>query len=129
MRELTPIPDPIPLLCLYLLPTFIAFYRQHDYRWIILATNVILGGTGLGWLIVFVGAIFPRNKSLADPFLGNPTGTGDRNAEHTLGEVRATADEVRSEKLGMTSALDRLASLAEKGVITPEEFEKKRKRA
>jgi len=117
------------LLFLYALPTFIAFWRQHEYRWIIFAINVVMGATGLGWLIALVWAIYPGNKSLADPILGNPTGLDGRNVGHTLGEVSASADQSRDQQLGTTSALDsldRLAALAEKGIITSDEFEKKK---
>lgn len=114
---------------LYALPTFIAFYRNHEYRWIIFAVNVVVDATGLGWLVAFVWAIYPENKSLADPILGNPTGLKDRNVGHTVGEVQAAADQTRDKQMGTASALealDRLASLAERGVITPDEFEKKK---
>ena len=33
----------------YLLPTIIAFRRHHPNRWLIMAVNVFLGGTGIGW--------------------------------------------------------------------------------
>lgn len=119
----------ILLLLLYGLPTFIAFSRQHEFRWIIFAINLVLGASGVGWLVALVWAIYPKNKSLADPLLGNPTGLGSRNVGHTLGEVSASADQSRDQQLGSASALDaldRLAALAEKGIITPDEFEKKK---
>ena len=119
----------ILLVCFFFLPTIIAFRREHEYKWIIFVINFVLGGTGLGWLIAIVWAIFPGNKSLADPLLGNPTGLGGRNVGHTLGEVNASADQARGQRLGTATALealDRLASLAEKGIITPAEFEKKK---
>ena len=117
------------LVIVYALPTFIAFRRQHQYRWIIFAINVVVGATGIGWLVAFIWAIFPGDKSLADPILGNPTGVGTRNVGHTLGEVSASADQSRGQQLGTESALDaidKLAALAEKGIITPDEFEKKK---
>jgi len=40
---------------------------------------------------IMLCSLLPQNKSLADPLLGNPTGTGHRNAGHTLGEMRASA--------------------------------------
>src|SRR5208283_4753303 len=75
--------------CFFLLPTFIAFKRDHSFKWVIFAINVVLGASGLGWLIAFVWAVYPQEKSLADPLIGNPTGIGTRNAGHTLGEVAA----------------------------------------
>jgi len=117
------------LALLYGLPTFIAFRRQHEYRWIIFAINMVVGATGLGWLIAFVWAIYPANKSLADPVLGNPTGLAGRNVGHTLREVSTSAGQSCDQPLQTASALDaldKLALLAEKGIITPDEFEKKK---
>jgi hypothetical protein len=122
------------LLFVYVLPTYIAFSRQHSFKWIIMAINLVLGASGLGWLIAFVWAVWPQEKSLADPLLGNPTGTGRRNAGHTLGEMRASATQSEaapdSNATG-ASALDvieRLSKLAERGVITAEEFAEKKAR-
>ena len=113
----------------YALPTYIAFRRNHQFKWIILAINAVLGASGLGWLIALVWAVWPQEKSLADPLLGNPTGTGSRNVGHTLGEMRASA--ARTEAAGGTTsaaldAIDRLSKLAERGAITAEEFSTKK---
>ena len=119
------------VILVYGLPSFIAFYRRHEFRWIIFAINIFFGPTGLGWLIALVWAIYPKNKSLADPVLGNPTGLGNRNSGNTLGEIRQNADKVYKGAQSSTSALDsldRLAALAEKGVITSEEFAEKKAR-
>lgn len=117
------------LAVFYALPTFIAFKRQHEYRWIIFAINMFFGPTGLGWLIALIWACYPKEKSFADPVLGNPTGLGSRNSGDTLGEVRASSDrsyERRPSAQSALDAIDRLAALAEKGVITAEEFAEKK---
>jgi hypothetical protein len=120
------------LLLVYGLPTYIAFKRNHEFKWIIMAINVVLGASGLGWLIAFVWAVWPQDKSLANPLLGNPTGTGRRNAGHTLGEMRASAAQSESAlgTNGMSNAaldaIDRLSKLAERGAITAEEFSAKK---
>lgn len=69
----------------YLVPTFVAYRRKHHYRHVILALNVIGGITGLGWAVAFVWAVWPSDKSLVDPVLGNVTGKGYRNAGDTVG--------------------------------------------
>ena len=57
----------ILLLCaLFLLPTFIAFSRDHRNRWIIFIVNIVFGATVLGWLIALVWAM---NK-VDDPIKG-----------------------------------------------------------
>jgi hypothetical protein len=59
---------------LYLAPTFIAFRRGHEYRWIITALNVAAGWTGVAWIWVFVWSIWPRNRALASPIVDDATG-------------------------------------------------------
>jgi len=58
---------------IYFIPTFIAFRRNHYYKWIIFAINFVLGGTGIGYLVALVWAIWPSNTGLADPFINDPT--------------------------------------------------------
>ena len=41
----------------YLTPTFIAFGRRHPNRWVILALNICLGGTGIVWLGCLIWAM------------------------------------------------------------------------
>jgi hypothetical protein len=118
--------------CFYCLPTIIAFRRNHAYKWVIFAINLALGASGLGWLIALVWAVYPQEKSLADPLLGNPTGTGTRNAGHTMGEFsasKAQSDNHRASATEASSALDalgKLAALAERGIISQEEFQVKK---
>ena len=71
----------------YLLPFWVALYRKHSYKWVILALTIGGGWTGLLWVASLVWAVWPYDKSLADPLLGNVTGEGERNIGHTLGEV------------------------------------------
>jgi hypothetical protein len=115
------------LAWIYFLPTYIAFKRQHAFKWIILAINVVLGASGLGWLIALIWAIYPQEKSLADPVLGNPTGTGTRNVGHTLADLGAAQSQGQpGDATAALDALERLDALAKKGVITEEEFKKKK---
>ena len=68
------------------IPAVVAFKRNHAYKWIILVL-CFFSPTVIIWLLAFVWAIWPADKSLADPVIGNVTGTGERNVGHTLGEV------------------------------------------
>ena len=43
---------------------------------------------GFSWLIVFVWAVWPTDKSLIDPIAGNVTGKGNRNSGDTFGSLR-----------------------------------------
>jgi T4 superinfection immunity protein len=71
---------------IFFLPSIIALARGHEYRTIIVVLN-LFGWTGVCWLGSLVWAVWPANKSLIDPILGNVTGLGERNAGDTLGEV------------------------------------------
>ncbi len=74
------------MLAGFFIPTIIAAVRKHDYLWVIFGLN-LFGFTGITWLIAFIWSVFPSDKSLADPFLGNPTGKSRRNAGDTWGNV------------------------------------------
>jgi Superinfection immunity protein len=122
----------ILVFMIYSLPTIIAFRRNHAYKWVIFAINLAFGASGLGWLVALVWAIYPQNKSLADPVLGNPTGLGNRNSGNTLGEVRASATQSEgqrnrpSDSASALEAISKLAALAEKGIISQADFHKKK---
>lgn len=47
----------------YLLPSIVAFRRQHPNRWLILAVNVMLGATGIGWAVALVWAFQAAHRS------------------------------------------------------------------
>jgi len=70
----------------YFIPFIIALLRGHTYKWVIFGLNAI-GFSGVTWLISFVWAVWPSDKSLIDPVAGNVTGTGRRNSGDTLGAV------------------------------------------
>lgn len=70
----------------YFTPFIIALMRGHTYKWVIFGLNAI-GFSGVTWLISFVWAVWPSDKSLIDPVAGNVTGTGRRNSGDTLGAV------------------------------------------
>jgi hypothetical protein len=66
-------------LALYLIPSTIAFYREHHYKWVILALNVFGGWTAVAYIVALVWAIWPRHTALTDPFYGDPV-TSDTDA-------------------------------------------------
>ena len=70
-----------------LIPAFIAYSRGHAYRHIILVL-CLFAWTGVVWVIAFVWAIWPTEKSLLDPIAGNVTGTGRRNVGDTYGSIK-----------------------------------------
>lgn len=42
---------------IYFIPTYIAFKREHNKKWFIFWLNLLLGGTVIIWLLVFVWSI------------------------------------------------------------------------
>ena len=76
------------LLAIYFIPTFIAFYRRHTYKWVILGINTFAIAAGVPSLAAFIWAVWPTNKSLIDPIAGNVTGKGFRNSGETLGSIK-----------------------------------------
>ena len=49
---------------LFLLPSIMAFRRRHVHRWAILATNLLLGATGVGWFVALMWALQAPDRSL-----------------------------------------------------------------
>lgn len=77
----------IVMLVIAFVPAIIAYRRKHEYRHIILVL-CIFSFTGILWLIAFISAVWPSEKSLADPVVGNVTGLGRRNMGDTAGAAR-----------------------------------------
>ncbi|MET4418305.1 superinfection immunity protein [Bradyrhizobium sp. RT3a] len=49
----------IAVLGLYLVPTFVAHARQHPHRFGMFLLNLLLGGTGVFWVVALVRAVLP----------------------------------------------------------------------
>ena len=109
-------------LGLYFLPTIIAFRRNHIYKGIILVINLVFGLTGLGWAGSLIWAIFPSEKSLIDPIVGNPTGTGMRNAGDTLGSARVGQNRGVDKESQATKEIREASELFQNGHISKEEY-------
>lgn len=88
----------IILLCLiplYLLPSIIAYHKNHKHKIPIILINILGGGVwGVGWLIALVWCFIEPKKNA----------------------VTSSAEEI-----------SKLFELKEKGVISQEEFERKKK--
>ncbi len=44
-------------LCLYLLPSFIAWARRKKQLAVIIVINIFLGATGIGWIVALIWAV------------------------------------------------------------------------
>jgi len=126
-------------LLIFFLPSIFAFKRNHAYKNIILVLN-IFGFTGIAWLIALIWAIYPSEKSLIDPVLGNFTGTGTKNVGDTIGEVTYGSERgyetAKSGNLGskltkpnlvnddLVAQLERLSRLHAAGSLSDDEYRK-----
>lgn len=121
-------------IAIYFVPTLIALIRGHSYTWVIFALNLCGGWTGLGWLAAMVWAVWPTEKALIDPVVGNVTGRGTRNAGDALGAAafgrergyaaeRTRSESSRSDGLSALEQLGRLGALRANGVIDDAEFQ------
>lgn len=130
------------IICVgYGLPTIIALLRGHGYTGVIFALNLFGGWTGIGWLVALVWAVWPTEKSLIDPVVGNVTGTGIRNAGDSLGAANFGMDRGHSNEaeafmggpkpqkgtLARSASdieqLEKLAALRATGVLNEQEFQ------
>ena len=124
---------------IYFIPTIIALKRDHEYKWVIFALNFVGGLTGILWIVALVWAVYPDNRSIADPVLGNVTGKGVRNfgdqlGEYQFGKERGYSTEKQKNPNVMAvsgleselAALEKLHNLKVSGAITELEFKKKR---
>ena len=53
------------VLILYMLPTLIAFGREHPHRGTIAIVNILIGWTLIGWIVVFLWAALGRVEEQA----------------------------------------------------------------
>lgn len=59
------------VLVVYLIPSFVAFFRGHPNRWMIFAANFFLGGTGFVWFVALCWSLHkihdPKNACVGSP--------------------------------------------------------------
>lgn len=53
-------------LAVFMVPSLMAWWRFHPYKWAILIGNIFLGGTGFGWVICLVFALGGINAATAE---------------------------------------------------------------
>jgi len=111
---------------LLIIPGIIASKRKHSYAGIIWVLAFLGSINGVTWVVAMIWAIWPQEKSLADPVLGNVTGTGSRNTGDVLGAVAVGVSDGKSSENDLRSRLKEAKQLLDEGVISPEEFQRKR---
>ena len=109
-------------LMIYFVPTYVAFKRKHGFKGIIFVINLTFGWTLIGWAGTLIWAIFPSEKSLIDPLVGNVTGTGVKNAGDSLGEAGLGMSRGYNSEKDKTKQLKEAAELFKNGDLSQKEY-------
>jgi len=113
---------------LWILPGIIASRRNHAYKniiWILAIVGIV---NGITWFIAIIWALWPQEKSLLDPLIGNVTGTGTRNMGDTIGAAVAGVSQGSKDEITLRNELKQTKDLLDQGLITEEEYKKKREK-
>ncbi len=98
---------------LMLVPGLIANKRNHPYKGVIWALSIVgTIFTGLGWLAALIWALWPQDKSLIDPIVGN-----------TYAQQRTAGNS------NLAAKLAELDSMLASGQISQDEYNALRKKA
>ena len=111
---------------LFSLPTFIAFFRVHPNRWIILLINIFFGGTGIGWL----GALIWALHKVHDPVsIGSHGGESGLNLfANDVKRIQLEASVPRARAEDYLGDLERLATLYSAGHLSEAEYSSEKKK-
>lgn len=85
------------VVCIYMLPAIIAVFRGHQFKWVITVLTLFSAWSGVGYIIAFVWAVWPKKTSLLDPLLGDPTANdGHQSIAARFGKMaRVFKDQIR----------------------------------
>jgi hypothetical protein len=115
------------LYTIFWFPSIVAKRRGHAYTSLIQILNIAGLFTGVTWFIAAAWAIFPSEKSLIDPIVGNVTGLGRRNAGDTIGSAKHGSGRGAGFEADTDSQIDKLIDMHSKGLINDEEFARKKR--
>lgn len=103
----------------YILPSIIAFRRDHPNRWLILVINLAFGSTIIGWGIALAWAMRAIHR------LGSTSSGGESGLNLFANDVRKVqlVDPPRLPQASVTLELERLHDLLIRGAISQIEFD------
>jgi hypothetical protein len=104
---------------IYIMPSIIAFRRNHPNRWIILVINIAFGGTIIGWGIALVWAMRAAHR------VGSASSGGESGLNLFINDIKKI-QVVEPPPLPQTSLsheLGRLHGLLVQGAISQAEFD------
>lgn len=111
---------------LFWMPSKVAKKRGHAYTNIIQLLNLAAIFTGITWFIAAAWALFPSEKSLIDPLVGNVTGLGRRNVGDTIGAVKHGMNRGAELEKETDAQIDSLIDMRSRGLISDDEFKRKK---
>ena len=118
----------ILLYVIFWFPSIVAKRRGHAYTSMIQVLNIATLFTFITWFIAAGWAIFPSEKSLIDPVVGNPTGLGRRNAEDTIGAAGQGLGRGKSFEEETDKQIQNLIEMRSMGLLSDEEFLKAKRK-
>lgn len=103
----------------YVVPTFIAFRRNHPNRWLILLVNVVFGGTILGWGIALAWALRAVHQT------GSTSSGGESGLKVFVNDVRRVqlVEPPPIPHASLSEEIERLHELFVRGAISQAEFD------
>jgi hypothetical protein len=118
----------ILLYVIFWFPSIVAKRRGHAYTSMIQVLNIATLFTFITWFIAAGWAIFPSEKSLIDPVVGNPTGLGRRNAGDTIGAAGQGLGRGYSFEEETDKQIQNLIEMRSMGSLSDEEFLKAKRK-
>jgi Superinfection immunity protein len=104
---------------IYILPSIVAFGRDHPNRWLIFVINLAFGGTIIGWGIALAWAMRAVHR------LGSASSGGESGLNLFVNDARRIqlVDPPRLPQTSVTLELERLHNLLVRGAISQIEFD------
>jgi hypothetical protein len=104
---------------IYIMPSIVAFRRNHPNRWIILIINVAFGGTLIGWGIALVWAMRAAHR------VGSTSSGGESGLNLFVNDVKKiqVVDPPPLPGTSPVQELERLHGLLVRGAISQVEFD------
>ena len=118
----------ILLYVIFWFPSIVAKRRGHAYTSMIQVLNIATLFTFITWFIAAGWAIFPSEKSLIDPVVGNPTWLGRRNAGDTIGAAGQGLGRGKSFEEETDKQIQNLIEMRSMGLLSDEEFLKAKRK-
>jgi hypothetical protein len=104
---------------IYIIPSIVAFRRNHPNRWIILVINLAFGGTIIGWGIALVWAMRAAHR------VGSTSSGGESGLNLFVNDVKRVQviEPPPLPKTSVTQEQERLHDLLTRGAISQVEFD------